>query len=101
MRNINDFGEEKRCEMSLESRIGFQTVKGEPGGISEQSGTINILLKADRGRVCSKKGKYSSLVEMKVISRKLVISRLNSGNRLGQLYEEPRMLKGNGNHHRV
>lgn len=101
MRNINDFGEEKRFEMSLESRIGFQTVKGELGGISDQSSTINLLMKADRGRACPKKGKYSSLVEMKVISRKLVISRLNSGNRLGQHYEEPRMLKGNENHQSV
>lgn len=65
--NINDFWEEQRFETSLESRIGFQTVKGEPGSISEQSGTINVLMEAVRGRACSKKDKYSSLVEMKGI----------------------------------
>lgn len=59
-------------------------MKGEPGGISEQSGTINILMKAERGRACSKKGKYSSLVEMKVIRSEFMISRLNSDNGLGQ-----------------
>lgn len=75
-------------------------MKGEPGGISEQSGTINILMKAERGRACAKKDKYSSLVEMKVIRSKFVISGLNRDNGLGH-YEEPRMLKGNGSTQRV
>lgn len=79
MRNINGFTEEERLQMSLESGLGFQTVKGEP----EQSSTINILMKAERGQACSKKDKYSSLVDMKVIRSKFVLSRLNSDNGLG------------------
>lgn len=83
MRNINGFTEEERLQMSFESRLGFQTVKGEPGSISEQSSTINILMKEERVWACSKKDKYSSLMDMKVIRSKFVLSRLNSDNGLG------------------
>ena len=41
MRNINYFKKEEWFEMSLKSKVGLQTIKRDPGGISDGSYTKN------------------------------------------------------------
>lgn len=77
MRNTNDFREEERFEMSLESRVGFQTEKRTRRHFRPRR-TMNVLMKAERGKACLQKDKYTNLVEMQVIKSKAVINKLDS-----------------------
>lgn len=48
--------------MSLKREVGFQIIKGEPEGISDQRYIKNVQMKAKRGKSCLEKGRYSRLV---------------------------------------
>lgn len=63
--------------MSLESRVGFQIEKRIRRYFRLRR-IMNVLMKAERGKVCLQKDKYINLVEMQVIKSKVVINKLDS-----------------------